>query len=187
MRATFYFVREFLLNKKRVSQNFNRRWTNRPASNCYYYDHPKVEKKREDIIRYDLLFAILWGVFLLFFFSLSKKEQKKGEICCYRRISVLTMLYDRVFVCWTHGQTPGLSGHHHNGYLLSFFFCGEEDLLVGLKVNCIGAEQRKWGTHAKPCKPSDVHTTRAFFSVHGRDSTLIKLSSADPNESYEYI
>jgi hypothetical protein len=35
---------------------------------------------------------------------------------------VLTMLYDRVFVCWTHGQTPGLSGHHHNGYLLSFFF-----------------------------------------------------------------
>ena len=125
--------------------------------------------------------------FVLFFFSLSKKEQKKGEICCYRRISVLTMLYDRVFVCWTHGQTPGLSGHHHNGYLLSFFFCGEEDLLVGLKVNCIGAEQRKWGTHAKPCKPSDVHTTRAFFSVHGRDSTLIKLSSADPNESYEYI
>lgn len=94
----------------------------------------------------------------VFFFPLSKKK-KKGEICCYRRISVLTMLYDRVFVCWTHGQTPGLSGHHHNGYLLSFFFfCGEEDLLVGLKVNCIGAEQRKWGTHAKPCKPSDVHT-----------------------------
>jgi hypothetical protein len=189
MRATFYFVQEFFLNKKPSLSKLQQKMNNTPTSiKLLLLWPPKSGKKREKILYGTTSFLRFYGAyFFCFFFPLSKKK-KKGEICCYRRISVLTMLYDRVFVCWTHGQTPGLSGHHHNGYLLSFFFfCGEEDLLVGLKVNCIGAEQRKWGTHAKPCKPSDVHTTRAFFGVHGRDSTLIKLSAADPDESYEYI
>ncbi len=37
---------------------------------------------REVIIRYDLLFAILWGVYLLFFFVFfPDKKKEKREIC----------------------------------------------------------------------------------------------------------